>query len=91
MTIKQRIPNFVSGAETIVAEFSSLDELLSVPFVKKFAQTSDNRPFKQFSVSSGGGPPFLMAEYGQGEYWWAVGYLSEDSGDLNLPEWKPVE
>lgn len=85
--IRQHIPGFVDGIEPAEATFSTLDELLSVPFVARFREIVDpGKPFHRFSYSEDGN--LLMAEYDEGRSWWVVGYLREAVD--GLPNWEPV-
>ena len=104
MKIKQHIPNACSGLEPAEAEFSNLEELLEIPFVKKFSMNPmpnmGHEPFelfKKYSISIYHDTcDLFMAEYIKDEklHWdighWVVGYLSKDCADiLKLPIWSP--
>jgi hypothetical protein len=87
-TIKQHIPNFVSGFDPVTTEFETLDELLSLDFVKRF-NDGDNS-FYRFSVNDYSTRVHLMAEYDEGRKWWVVGYIyGIAKDDIGLPQWKP--
>lgn len=90
-TIRQHIPAFISGGEPKSNEFSSLEELFNIDWVKQWADTNE---FHRFSLSSDkylSGGVHLMAEYKEGTEWWVVGYISDDEITRQLPIWKPVE
>lgn len=65
-----------------VAQFSTTDELLAVPFVANYVTYAN---FHRFSVSRDS-QPLLMAEYEDGKVWYVVGYLDSLDG-VNLPTW----
>ena len=92
-TIRQRIPNYVSGVDPETVEFQTLDDLLDIPFVKIWKENGlcrDNN-FYQYSVSEEHWGTVLMAEYNSGIKWWVVGTMKGITGkELGLPEWKPV-
>lgn len=78
-TIRQHIPAFVEidgGLRS--SDFSSIEELKEISWVKKWA---DDRDFHQFSVSDN----YLIAEFRGGRDWWVVGHLSNP--ETSLPLW----
>ena len=84
-TIKQHIPNFVSGIDPVTWNFENRNELLSIDFVKRWI----DEDFHQFSVSEYYDCILLMAELEDGNKWYVIGYItgiSED--DLGLPKFK---
>lgn len=91
--IKQHIPNWVDGYEPEITEFNTLDELLAIPWVKKWTTIPE---FYRFSASSDQSADrflvpemtHLMAELKQGREWWVVGLMKHNVPEL--PEWKPV-
>jgi hypothetical protein len=86
-TIKQHIPNFVSGIDPVTQNFETLEELLNIDFVK---QWGDDEDFHQFSIGPYGDRWHLMVEQNNGERWWVLGYITDIVRDeLNLPNWKP--
>ena len=86
-SIKQHIPNFVSGVDPETVEFQTLDELLDISFVKIWK----DKNFYQYSVSEDRWGTILMAEYNSGIKWWVVGNIKGTTREeLGLPEWKPV-
>jgi hypothetical protein len=78
-TIKQYRPAFCDGFEDVVVEFSTTEELINIPFVKRFC-TGD---FCGFLVSD----ECLLAMYKHGEEWYVVGILS-DPDLVELPRWE---
>lgn len=80
-SIRQHIPNFVSGVDPETVEFKSLEELLAIPWVAQWAERTDGKDFHRFSQSDN----MLMAEYVEGYNWLVVGYLSEP---VDLPMWE---
>lgn len=77
--IRQHIPAFVEtekGPE--VMPFETLDELLVIPWVKRWREFPR---FHQFSQSD----RHLMAEFRGGREWWVVGLLSNPVE--GLPVW----
>jgi hypothetical protein len=86
-TIKQHIPNFVSGFDPVIQNFKTLEELLDIDFVKQWSADED---FHQFSIGPYDSRWHLMAEQNNGKRWWVVGYIIGIVRDeLNLPDWKP--
>lgn len=77
--IWQHIPNFADGVEPADGAFGSLDELLAIPFVVRWAETPG---FVRFSLTD---QHHLMAEMSDGKYW-VVGRLT-DPPALDLPVW----
>jgi hypothetical protein len=77
--IIQHVPGFVE-AEPHVSEFTTLDELLSLPWVDRYKQ----RPgaFHQYSVYQN----MLVIEFDNGMWWRPIGYLKKPVG--GLPKWK---
>ncbi len=88
-TIKQHIPNFVSGIASVTWHFQGRDELLNIDFVKRWT----GEDFHQFSVADYYDCLLLMAELDGGNKWYVVGYIRGiTKDDLGLPEWeKPKE
>lgn len=76
--IRQYRPAFFEGFENETVEFSSLKEMLEIPWVKHF---STDPTFHQFSISNDN----LMAEYREGREWWVVGFLKDPN--VELPAW----
>jgi hypothetical protein len=85
MHVRQHIPNSVSGVERAIAEVSSTEELLALPWV--VSRTTIPK-FYRFSVNRDDDEDTLMAEYDEGRSWWVVAFVD---GRLDLPEWTPKE
>lgn len=81
LNITQHVPNFCDGVKSKVAEFSTTEELVAIPFVASFA---NNKSFSGYALSE----DRLMATYRNGDGWWVIGYLS-DPEKIDLPVWKP--
>jgi len=81
--ITHHVPTFVdiSGKPKVV-EFNTLEELLRVDFVKKWAGQDG---FHQFSLDAINGN-LLMAELDDGDSWYVVGVLQD--AVPGLPTWK---
>lgn len=77
--IKQHIPSFCSGIENQIDEFSNLEELKNIKWVKECSEIKD---FYRFSISD----KYLMVEYNKGYVWYVLGHLDEHIDWL--PEWK---
>jgi hypothetical protein len=89
-TVRRHIPNFidVDDDQKKPAEYSTQDELLTIPWIKQWAE---NKNFHQFSIAKQRGyDSHLMAELKGGREWWVIGYLSSDDG-LTLPKWEPIQ
>ena len=90
-SIKQYIPNFISGVDPETVEFNTLSELLDISFVK----IHKDKDFYQYSVSEDRWGTILMAEYNSGIKWWVVGNLprftsSFTSSIVGLVSWSPL-
>jgi len=59
--------------------FNTTEELLNLEQIKIFKTCSN---FYRFSI----GGDILMAEFGDGSSWWALGTIT---GHVNLPKWIP--
>jgi hypothetical protein len=67
-------------------EFTTLDELLKIRFVKEFSDTDTFERFSYHPLSQH--KTFLMSEHCKGLRWWVVGTISDfNNKDLKLPEW----
>lgn len=79
MTIRRYFPAFVDVAddERVVAEFTSKEELMDIPWVAHFR----DKNFDKFSISD----KCLMAEYKNPRTWWVIGFFEGDY-DLGLPK-----
>lgn len=84
--IVQHIPPFVVGILPKIIEFETLEELLDIPFVKKF---KEDVGFYQYSISHieelKDSSIYLIAEMNLGKNQWVVGYLNEK---VDLPKWR---
>lgn len=80
--ITQFIPGFFSlDAPPESSEFTSIQELEAIPFVKRWKESKD---FIRFSVSYNNPLPlYLMAEMTDGR--WVVGYVQNP---IDLPIWE---
>ena len=85
-TIRQHIPNFVSGIDPVSVDFETIDDLINIEFVKQWKRND----FFQFSIFPSGEYYILMCELKNGTRRYVVGYITGIDGDkLNLPSWKP--
>jgi hypothetical protein len=86
-TIREHIPGWASDFAPRYAQFSSIDELLDIEWVRKW---KDIGQFDQFSISpSERGPSSLMAEYEDGRKWWVIGFIDRKDIPKQLPIWEP--
>lgn len=78
--IYQYRPSFFEGFNQEIVSFNSLNEMLSIPFVKNF---SEDKNFDRFSLAQEG--HYLFAEYwiNNKHEWWCVGWF-EDDNDPNI-------
>jgi hypothetical protein len=85
--IKQHIPNFASGIEPDVLDFSTKDELLKIWFVESYSKDPD---FSSFALSDYvEGVVLLMAIYDKGKRWRVIGYITgENIYSLDFKKWK---
>lgn len=86
MKFIKHIPNCVDTSdENPPVEFSTLDELLQIPFVKRFSKDEN---FYRYSINK----EHLIAEYNNGYSWWVIGKLGGVSTQLLPPaEFKYTE
>lgn len=67
-------------------EFTTLDELLNVRFVKEFTRADNFERFSYHPLTQH--KALLMSEHAKGKAYWVVGTINDfDNKDLNLPEW----
>lgn len=84
--ILQYKPAYFTGFDKKTVEFSTIEQLKEIPFVKDFAQLKN---FHQFSYSKMAQDRYaLMAEYKEGYEWWVIGYMDDAKLAEQLPEWK---
>lgn len=78
--IRPHRPNFYEGCNDTdgIVAFDTLEQLLAIPWVKKFTTSAD---FYQFSLSE----KILLAEYHAGREWWVCGYVKNPVA--GLPQW----
>jgi len=87
-TIRRHVPNCVDmDDECNPIEFSTVEELLDISFVKSFKDYDD---FHKFSIADRFNGPSLMAEYNKGKKWWVIGHI-DDASSIDLPDWKAVD
>jgi hypothetical protein len=78
MKIRQYRPAFFEGFETETVEFSTIEELEAVPFVKRHASAADHHRLSLTKDNT------LMAEFQGGKRWLVVGFITEGRPDLPL-------
>ena len=83
MKISKHYPAYCQEPPSIVEEFSNIDELLEIPFVKEW---KDKPAFYRYSISDN----ILMAELFGGTEWWVIGYIDECI-DGWFPEWLALD
>lgn len=86
MQIRQHIPSWASDPRDPplpIYTFHTLEEMLQIPFVAKWAE---HPTFVRFSLSS----EMLMVELNESYTWWVVGHIAGiTDGIINaLPIWK---
>jgi hypothetical protein len=88
MKITEHAPSFVSlETGTNVQDFNTLEELLEIPFVKKW---STEKNFYRFSLADYAlNFQLLVAEFNDGKRWFIVGFI--ENCNIDLPQWKPIE
>ena len=88
--IKKYRPGYFSGFKSEVIEFSSLNEMLAIDWVRDF---SNDKNFYRFSISNTLDENYkynLVAEYESGYAWWVVGCVDSDIDIVNeLPIFNP--
>lgn len=94
MKIKQRFPNYCEGFEEEEADVQTLDELKSIPFVKRAIESKNFYGLYNSKSSFQDNPDILMAlynydeKYGGCKTWWAIGYIYGSGNELGLEEWE---
>lgn len=86
--ITMHVPGWAGGDDPnykpVVEEFNTTEELLAIEWVKKWKKfKEEGLPFFRYVKNSN----HLIAEFGEGEIWWVLGYL-RDSATVELPEWQ---
>jgi len=81
MKIRRYAPGFCEGADRSIAEFTDLDGLLAIPWVKAW---STKPGFHQFSTRMGS----LLVEVDDGQRWHVIGTF-RDAVPEGLPTWTP--
>lgn len=80
--IKKHVPCFVDVEQSSDEnDFETVDELLNIPWVKRWEIPMDGHIFYRWTKSG----DLLVAEYDNGEFWWVVGYIRIPE-DVELPE-----
>ena len=80
--VREHIPNFIeSDSGPVTVEFETVEELLSIPWIKYFEAPIGRRRFYQWAKCG----DCLMAEYSKGRFWLVIGYL-ERPDEVDLPE-----
>ena len=84
--IKQNMPYFFSQKfPPAIVEFNSQDELLEIPFVKRYRIDIDGKPdeyFHRYSLDKNN----LLVEMCGGAGFFVIGFITGDH-NLNLPKW----
>lgn len=86
MIFRAHKPNYMTGFEEPDHHFTTKEDLLEAPQVKRFAA---HDKFHRFSWAKGYAFDKLMAEMEEGYVWWVCGHVTKDSIDRWFPEWKP--
>lgn len=87
VTVKQRFPNSSTNFKPEQVKCSSVEEVMSVPFVKRWMQANNN--FYRFcKTTCKTAPHYLICETNRGEQYWAIAFLEGDVEQLSLPEWR---
>lgn len=75
-SIRRYFPNCIDVDESdrITVQFDTKEELLGIPFVKRWAENPD---FFQYAVSIDTLDIFLMAQFKDGYEWWVIGVLEK--------------
>ncbi len=90
MIALQHIPSFFDTDKRERGEFSSVDELLSIPWVKSWSD--DPTHYRYSIVVSYDNEAELMVEHRGGRWWWVVAHLRGDGvGRLGLPKWRAIK
>jgi len=80
--LKQRFPNFFSGFIPKEYDFDTIEELLDIPFVKRWMEMP--KFFRLTKSRMKSSQQILMCELNEGKEFWAIGWLY-NSYDLDLP------
>jgi hypothetical protein len=92
---RQYRPAFFEGFEDEEGSVSTLEELLALPFIRRWSDREANPGFTRFSVSWPYRDTYpnyhhLMAEINDNKEWWVVAMLRGDHDHpifQTLPEW----
>ena len=80
--VRPHMPGFMDFEPDPPADFTTLDELRAVPFVRRWIEDPQ---FRRLSIShQHGDEHLLMADMADGSFW-VVGYLKEP---VDLPAWR---
>jgi len=84
--LRRRFPNCFTGYEETEHEFSTLEEMLEIDWVKNATQQPD---YHQLSVGSEnwGDKKSLMIELNDGNTWFVIGWLWLEN-EIDLPKWE---
>lgn len=77
--ITKHLPNFMEGFDQPTQEFSTLEELENISFVKTWQNWQNFDQFRATSLDSE--QPLLSAHFVNGEHW-VVGLLTPDAKDI---------
>ena len=84
---KQRVPAYFTGFEMEEADYSSMEELLSISSVARWNTDKLDRFSYTVLESLHSAENYLMAELKDGKFF-AIGYITDPMG---LPSWSPRE
>ena len=74
-------------------QFSSVEELFNIEWVKQFRLRTTGRfdpSFHQYSIEVRDGAISLIAEYDQGYEWSVIGHMYDAAHIVNtIPKWEP--
>ncbi len=81
MIIKEARPRFVDlSAPLEQVEVHTMDELMNVDWIERKTHSFDGRPFHKLSRDKN----HLLAEYDGGTFWWVIGIIVVDCGNIPL-------
>lgn len=81
MIIKQARPRFVDSSIPLEQkEVHTIDELMNIDWIKTRTHSFDGRLFHKLSRDKN----HLLAEYDGGAFWWVVGIIVADCGNIPL-------
>jgi hypothetical protein len=91
--VRQYRPAFFEGFDTWEGEVDTVEELLALPFIKRWSENKAGPAFTRFSLSHYApevGQYNLMAELDNNREWWVIAILKAQADHpivREMPQW----